>query len=102
MRKLAADFPHTEPPRHNVFMGGREPEWRDGSNDELVDAMAAAGMPPPLGSGRAFGDGQALPFVGLSSALRAADRHPRPPLASLLRHLFGSDHAEPLIRAGRW
>lgn len=102
MRRLAADFPATELPPQNVLMGGREPEWPDGSIDEVVGAMAAAGTPLPLASGRAFGDGQALAFVEFFRALRAADRHPRPWLAPLLRHLFGSEHAERLLREGRW
>ena len=97
------EFPATELPPQNVFMGGREPEWPDDASiDELVDAMGAAGAPLPLASGQEFGDAQALAFVQFFRALRAADRHPRRWLAPQLRHLFGSEQAERLLREGRW
>lgn len=103
MRILAAGFPATELPPQNFFMGGGEPELPDdGSIDEVAHAMAAAGTPLPLAYGQAFGDGQALAFVEFFRTLRAADRHPRPWLAPLLRHLFGSERAERLLREGRW
>ena len=103
MRMVAAEFPATELPPQNVFMGGREPEWPDDASiDEVVDAIAAAGTPLPLAAGQEFGDAQALAFVEFFRALRAADRHPRRWLAPQLRHLFGSEHAERLLREGRW
>ena len=103
MRMVAAEFPATELPPQNVFMGGPEPEWPDDASiDEVVDATAAAGTPLPLASGQAFGDAQALAFVEFFRALRAADRHTRRWLAPQLRHLFGSEHAERLLREGRW
>ena len=103
MRMLAAAFPPTELPPQNVFMGGREAEWRDGASiDEVVDALVAAGTPLPLASGQAFGDGQVIAFIEFFRTLRAADRHPRPWLAPLIHHLFGSEHAERLLRDGCW
>ena len=103
MRMVAAEFPATELPPQNVFMGGPEPEWPDDASiDEVVDATAAAGTPLPLASGQEFGDAQALAFVEFFRALRAADRHTRRWLAPQLRHLFGSEHAERLLREGRW
>lgn len=103
MRMVAAEFPATELPPQNVFMGGREPEWPDDASiDEVVDAIAAAGTPLPLAAGQEFGDAQALAFVEFFRALRAADRHPRRWLAPQLRHLFGSEQAERLLREGRW
>jgi hypothetical protein len=103
MRTMAAHFPATALPTQNVFMGGREPEWPDGGSvDEVVDALTAAGTPLALSSGQAFGDGQALAFLEFFVALRKADRHPRDWLAPLLHHLFGSEHAERLLREARW
>jgi hypothetical protein len=103
MRVVAAEFPPTELPPENVFMGGRDAEWPDDASiDDLADALVAAGTPLPLASGRAFGDGQALAFVEFFTALRAADAHPRPWLAPPFRQLFGGEHAECLLREGRW
>ena len=90
----AAERLHGWPPRVGMARRGvdRRGRRRDGGS----------GHAPSTRSRAEFGDAQALAFVEFFRALRAADRHPRRWLAPQLRHLFGSEQAERLLREGRW
>lgn len=69
-------------------MGAQEPEWpEDGSLDDLVGALTAAGTRLPLSSGNPFGDGPVLAFVEFWKAMRDWSGRSNDWLAALVDNL---------------
>lgn len=102
MRTIAQNFPATASPTQHMVRHPTELEVRaDASFDEIWEEIVAQSDVIPMATDQPFGDGQALAFISFWKA-QSSDSLTQPWLPGLLRHIFGAEHADRLLRMSDW
>ena len=102
MQMIAESFPATKSPSRHMFRHPTELEpAADASLDEILEEFVAKSDAIPMATDQPFGDGQALAFISFWKALSSGGLT-QPWLPTLLRHIYGAEHAEHLLQVSDW